>query len=950
MRRLKWHLSLLATVDARAQVGVKVLFLTCNALVFNPSQAQEIPRIINFSKDQYQARNQNWSITQTPELLMLFGNSAGLLEFNGSMWATWPLPHQQTVRAVACDAKGTIFTGAFGEFGYWTRQNNQLTYHSLSAGLSDGIANREEFWHIFIKNDLVFFQSFSVIYCFDYQQVRRLAPPGNIMFMQQIGERLLLPVIGRGIFELQHNNGFEFVSGSEMLADKAIVCLLPFGKDGFLAGTANDGIFEYDGERFQSWSSEAQKVLKINQLNKGIRLRDGRFAFGTILNGVYIVSAEGRLLHHINQRNGLQNNTVLALHEDRAHNLWIGLDKGIDLLELSSPLTLFRDKNGVVGTVYAAVLFDNQLFVGSNQGVFVRPWPTQPATEMPFRLIPGTQGQVWQLQVFDNQMIIGHNNGTFCLEQGGKLHKISDVTGGWVTLRHPRQPDVLLQGTYTGLTIFRKDKQGRWGLAHRIAGFNEPIKKMVFDEAGYVWVVNPNRGLYRLQLDAALENIQSLYAFSQADGLSSEYKIDLKQVNDRILIKSGATFLVFNSQTLRLEPAADMPYLTAPDNQHFELKQGLHDDYFQIYNDKVAVWSAGQRTVFNLSLAPDFESIMLLDSHTYLLGMDDGYALLNREPLANAAVHLRPPPLLITGVQVFDPRRRDTSFVATPSGLRFVARQNNIRFYFSQPVFVQPPRYSFMLVGYPGDEWSEWQSQSFKEYNRLPPGTYTFRVRSNLTKEIAELNFIIRTHWYQTWWAALLYMIVLVAAMWLVERWNRRRLENQRIKLEQEKEKQLEEQRIKAVNERLQLDIISKSKELANSTMSLVQKNEILLKIKEEIQSLRAASDGKVLGKQYQRLLHLIDTNISSEQDWQVFETNFNQVHESFFKKLKAEFPDLTPGDLKLAAYLKMNLSSKEIAPLLNISIRSVENKRYRLRKKLHLAEEDNLMDFMLQY
>jgi DNA-binding NarL/FixJ family response regulator len=81
-----------------------------------------------------------------------------------------------------------------------------------------------------------------------------------------------------------------------------------------------------------------------------------------------------------------------------------------------------------------------------------------------------------------------------------------------------------------------------------------------------------------------------------------------------------------------------------------------------------------------------------------------------------------------------------------------------------------------------------------------------------------------------------------------------------------------------------------------------------------------------------------------------VFEMNFNQVHEQFFKKLKADFPELTPGDLKLAAYLKMNLSSKEIAPLLNISIRSVENKRYRLRRKLNLEEEENLTEFMLRY
>jgi DNA-binding CsgD family transcriptional regulator len=73
-------------------------------------------------------------------------------------------------------------------------------------------------------------------------------------------------------------------------------------------------------------------------------------------------------------------------------------------------------------------------------------------------------------------------------------------------------------------------------------------------------------------------------------------------------------------------------------------------------------------------------------------------------------------------------------------------------------------------------------------------------------------------------------------------------------------------------------------------------------------------------------------------------------VHEAFFNRLKAQFPDLTPGDLKLAAYLKMNLSSKEIAPLLNISVRGVENKRYRLRQKVHLDNDANLTEFMIHF
>ena len=95
-------------------------------------------------------------------------------------------------------------------------------------------------------------------------------------------------------------------------------------------------------------------------------------------------------------------------------------------------------------------------------------------------------------------------------------------------------------------------------------------------------------------------------------------------------------------------------------------------------------------------------------------------------------------------------------------------------------------------------------------------------------------------------------------------------------------------------------------------------------------------------------MLRLVDEHLGNEQDWQVFEDNFNQVHDEFFKKLKSLFPSITPGDLRLAAYLRMNLSSKEIAPLLHLSIRGIENKRYRLRRKLELEGDDNLVEYLM--
>ncbi len=907
--------------------------------------AQETPRTINFTKDQYQAYNQNWAVSQSSNRVMYFGNNAGLVQFNGSAWNTTPLPNRQTTRAVACDSKGNIFTGGFEELGYWQSQNGILQYQSLMPLLGNNALKKEEIWHILIKDSLVYFQSFSNIYQYDYKTVKKIVPPNAIMFMQQVQGKLLIPVIGRGVYEYT-SNGFELIRGSEVLANKQVMCILPIGNEQFLVGTSNDGIFKYDGNgNFSPWQCEVQNHLITNQLNKGIVLSNGLLALGTILNGVYIINDNGDILYHINQKNGLQNNTVLALYEDQAKDLWVGLDKGIDLIELSSPLVFFKDKNGTVGTVYAAALHQGYLYIGSNQGVFAKPWRSS-TLDADFQLIKGTQGQVWELKVFDGQLLAGHNDGTFLIE-GNSASLISNITGGWTTLAYPGKPDTLLQGTYTGLVVLTKNAQGNWQLSHRIAGFTDPVNKIMLDHPNQIWAVNPYRGLYRIELDDNLQAVSNLYGYKNSDGLPSEFKLDIESFDNQIIVKSDDRFFYFNAVQNRFEPyhRDDNPLIQAG---NFSLKNGWMGDWFKIFRNKLCYVYNNRQVDFNITLAPDFESIIPVNESLYLFGLDDGYALVHRNNLQKATTLHYSPEVIIHQIEISN--RKKTQLISPkPTLFVFAANENNVTFRFSQPIFNQVPEYSYLLQGY-DTEWSAWQTVPEKDFTRLPPGRYTFKVRSKTASQPALFHFVIQPHWYQTWWAALLYIFLFLLLVWMIERWNLHRLKKHKKILEEEKERQLEEERIKATNERLQSDVINKSKELANSTMNLIQKNEILLKIKEELQALRSTPDINFTGRQYQKITHLIDTHISSDHDWHVFEMNFNQVHEQFFKKLKAAFPELTPGDLKLAAYLKMNLSSKEIAPLLNISIRSVENKRYRLRRKLNLGEEINLTDFMLKF
>ena len=140
-----------------------------------------------------------------------------------------------------------------------------------------------------------------------------------------------------------------------------------------------------------------------------------------------------------------------------------------------------------------------------------------------------------------------------------------------------------------------------------------------------------------------------------------------------------------------------------------------------------------------------------------------------------------------------------------------------------------------------------------------------------------------------------------------------------------------------------------KSKELANTTFSIIKKNELLLEIRKMLMYQRRQTTSIQAPKQT-GIIRLLDKNISNEDDWKIFESNFEQAHEEFLKRIREKFPELTPSDLKLCAYLRMNLSSKKIALLLGITIRGVENHRYRLRKKVGLEHDSNLIDYLMNF
>ena len=912
--------------------------------------AQEVPRILNFTKNDYQAGNQNWSIAQTPDGEMFFGNGENLLRFDGMTWSKMLLPNQQIIRSVAADSRSRVYVGGFAEFGFFEKNAlGNLEYTSLSKNLTFEKVKKEEIWHIVVTPKAIYFQSFSTLYKYDFQHITVLNPPDNIMFLRPVNGQLILPVIAKGLYVLTPENDFIFIEGSGFLAKKIVSTVLSFGKNGLLIGTARDGIFVFENNKFKAWAASAQALSRDFQLNKGIQLANGNYAFGTILNGIYLLRPDGTTLFHIDKENGLQNNTVLSMHEDRAQNLWLGLDKGIDLVDLTAPLTFFQDRSGKIGSVYAAAVFNQKLFVGTNQGVFYK----ADNSDEKFKLLNGTQGQVWDVQHTDNQLFIGHNTGSFILNGENKLTKISDITGGWCLIKAPSvfssnsrnlptqtTENLFFQGTYTGIAVYRKNAAGDWFFVKKINDFGEPTKKIAFDKLGNLWAINAYHQLFRLTINENLDNLSKNTEGGASMKIGEAAKYDFSKIGDTLYFKADDAYYTFENehfQKINNKNAENAKILEASDG-----------DFFKIQLAAVELRDKNNATTrLRLKLIPNYEAVICLDGSRYLFGLDDGYAIFNKKNTPPTAA-FSPKPV----IRLFAKDGALFNFYPSDSAkniLKLPPQYRALRIDVALPFFTDAARFSYFLSG-SSAEWSILEAATSHEFANLTAGKHAFRSKNDITGLETVIEFEILPYWYETIWAKIAYFLALIGVVFLLFKFHKIQLDNQRLRIEAAMLRELEQERIRADNERLHVDNHNKSQELANSTMGIIKKNEILMDIKEQLDGLKSAHSGHFPEKNYKKLSEMIETNLSSEENWRIFEKNFNEVHEDFLKRLNLEFTDLTPGDLKLAAYLRMNLTSKEISPLLYISVRGVENKRYRLRKKLNLMEDANLSEFILKY
>ena len=955
-------------------------------------QAIGSPSISNFPRADYHAGTQNWDIQQNQKGIIYIANNKGLLEFDGTNWQLFPLPNRTIVRSIAIDKNDRLYLGGQAEFGYLeTNENGKKIYTSLTHLIPPTIQSFEDIWKIFIREDGIYFCSDKTIFHLQGEQMN-IIKPKNQRFENffEVRNKIFVQDLEEGLFQLD-NQQFRPVPNGNIFPNERIIAILPHDDNQSLLFTFSNGLFMMDDVGITPWTADANDFLKTHQAYCAIEMKDGKYAVGTPQNGLLLMNRKGKPEVHLNKNVGLQNNTILSVAQDIHQNLWLGLDNGIDYTEINSPFSKITTEEGISGTGYASIVHNNKLYLGTNQGLFYTDWESDnsPLDFQKFKPVKNAVGQVWNINKLEETIIIGQHKGASILEDK-QVNSFSQVQGAWKFMALQSQPKYALEGTYSGLYLYENrnyqsaEQAGKtsanWQLVRKLEGFDESARIFEEDNDGNIWVAHAYKGLYKLTPSQDFRKIEAVKLYDTSNGLPDKLLINVINIRNELVFTTPNGVYKYEKQNDRFVPHKDFEEIFGKNrNYHRLIEDELGNIWFSIDNE-FGVLQVEEQGVFNKfqvlyfnqiqeSLVDGFEHIHTYDENNSIIGTEKGFIHYSNLQDKNTAfpfdILIRKVSSITQGDSViyWGNNTADTDAKAN----EFHYTMNDFRFEFSAPYYekIGYLTYRFMLDGFE-KEWTNWSPKTEKDYTNLPAGNYSFKVEAkNAYGQISEeatFEFKIFPPWYWSLVAKIGYFILACLGLFgLIKYISKReekmteafqleqaqKLESKEAEFKKEAEKS-EGEIIKLRNEKLNTDINHKNSQLASATMHLVQKSEIMMKIKNDLKALESDAPHE-LKRKIQQITRAIESDIQLDNNWEQFEMYFDQVHENFFKRLRTKFPELTPKDQKLCAYLRMNLTTKEIAPLLNISVRGVEISRYRLRKKLGLNSEVNLVTFIME-
>jgi DNA-binding CsgD family transcriptional regulator len=767
---------------------------------------------------------------------------------------------------------------------------------------------------------------------------------------------------------MEYRNGKLFpVLGSTILNNTQVWGMFQIPDNKILIATLDKGLFIYEKDKITSWDTEANNFMIENSCLGGVAMKNNHIVLNSVRNGIIVCDTSGKIIQYFNRKKGLQNNTVLASFVDINNNLWLGLDNGITFINENSPFSYFGFSDDI-STVYASVIYRGNLYVATNQGVFYHSWNI-PFKEEPFKLVEGTTGQASNIQVIDNQLICSHNRGAFVIV-GGKSFKTLDNVGYWVFKKIPNQPNYMIGSNYFGFSLFEKGTNG-WQFVNQIKGFYKSVGNFEIDDKN-IWVKKDDL-LYQIVLNEGFKNFKNIKTHQNLSE-SDKGIISIQKLRNNIYFKTNKHFYKYsqNSNVFYVDKTADNIFKRILDA--LTIQEDNYGNIWYTNNSGLGVLMKKNNDNYTHVTAPFLNltqdlvfnnlSVTTVNPENIFIGLTEGLAHYNSNFSKDFMIK---PKVFIRSFSALS----DTLFFGNgqikTDKYKISFRSNYVKFTFSSPTYenIENIKFSYLLEGF-DDEWSNWSTASLKEYTNLREGNYVMKVKVKnsygIQSDEAVVPFTISPPWYRHFLAFIFYIIIIATIIHYIRkrvqatiRKNKyyETIEQRRLYLEKEskirqEQFDLEKEIERLQNDKLKIKILAKDKELVTNSLQVVKKNKILNGIIHKLKDIDVASFDESAKFQFTKLNKSIVKEVNADHSWKDLEKHIKNVHFDFLKRLKEKCPTISPRELDLSTYLLMNMSTKEIAEIMNISGGGVELARYRLRKKLGLNKKENLIGYLM--
>lgn len=938
-----------------------------------------LPEVEFYDRDIYGGGSQNWKIVQSSSGLLYFANHYGLLSFDGSRWAVNKSESFVGLKSLAF-IKDELYAGSYNDFGCLKPNSfHQLIYRSFLGPKK--LRDFGDFWSIVeYKDQIVFFTEKAICFVKDEELIKVLSPKSRFLGVFSLDKRLFVHDKVEGLFEYVDGT-LERTTGGNLLINKAIGAIIPLSKAEFIIATVSDGFYISDFSGIHRWNVDANSLVASVGVNCGAVFQNDYIVLGTLQHGVIVIDKHGNVITHIDKEKGLRNNTVLSILVDREDNIWCGLDNGIAKIKLNSNLTFINDYFNL-GTGYVLDRFKGNYYIGTNQGLYKiseQKFKDPLKGRNDFERIYGAQGQPWAFYHDEETLLCGHNLGVLNIDgKDAKVITPISVNGAWSFKPLRNNSSRLLVGTYDGLILLEK-KGKDWCFKSKIEGFNKSARFIEWENDSTLFISHSFDGVFRLRCNRDFSKVAVVDSLVFADFPGNRYDLTNAFVDGKCLFssKAGIYFLSEGSKV----PVRYTRFDSFFQNDQFPstLKEDGFGNIWFFSTLEIGVLRKFEDGSFIKVTYPFlplegkmvdyFQTCFTIDDDNVFFNTNSGFAHYLSADRKNFQqpfnVHITSFSSVNDSI-VYSLFEDDKGIFLQEFVPEFSFQNNSFDVEFAATFFNdRKMQYSTFLNGV-DEKQSNWSRNSNRFFSGLAEGEYELTVYAKNSFEIQanpiRFKFVVNPPWYRSFVAKGFYLLFLVVFFYFIFTYfkqfinkvrNRTTLENQ--KAFQKKEETLlneallkEKEIISIRNEKLLSEASLKEGELANLAVHIVKKNDFLSEIKEQLRRIAVIKDSNEYARKIYNLISKIDQDIDNEGSWAEFNNHLSQVHSTFIAKLTQKHPSLSRREQIICTYIKMGMNSKDISSLMNVSTRTIENNRSKLRQSLDLDSNENLSEYIM--